>query len=102
MLFRRVHDQQVLAAEILWGVWLFALAVLLLRSRAFPRLLGYWLVVNGIAYLALSLAGLVFPQHAAFIAKVTLPALLGELVTMLWLVIRGAKAPIPVQGALVH
>ena len=51
MLFLRMHDQEVLAAEIFWGLWLIPLAILVYRSRFLPRFLGVWLIVNGFAYL---------------------------------------------------
>src|SRR3989442_15727665 len=56
-LFLHLHHQEVVAAEILWGLWLFPLAVLVYRSRFLPRFLGVWLIVNGFAYLAMSFTG---------------------------------------------
>jgi hypothetical protein len=93
MLFLKLHHQQILIAEILWGLWLFPLGALVFRSRFFPRFLGLWLFVNGAAYLATSLTGLLLPEHLGLVAKITLPALMGELALILWLVIMGAKAP---------
>lgn len=92
MLFLRLHGQQVLAAEILWGLWLFPLALLILRSRFLPRFLGIWLIANGVAYLAVSLTGLLVPQYEDVASTVAFPALLGEVATILWLLIMGAKA----------
>jgi hypothetical protein len=37
MLFLRLHHQEIVAAEILWGLWLFSLSVLVYRSRFLPR-----------------------------------------------------------------
>ncbi len=91
MLFIRVHGQQVLAAEILWGVWLFPLGLLAFRSGFLPRFLGVWLIINGIAYLIESVTGLMAPQYADWVAKITFPALFGEVAFMLWLLIRGAR-----------
>src|SRR2546426_12572675 len=34
MLFLRMHDQEILAAEIFWGLWLFPLAILVYRTRS--------------------------------------------------------------------
>src|SRR5438309_8912321 len=45
------------AAETLWGVWLFPLALLVYRSRFLPRFLGVWLALGGFAYVLLSLTG---------------------------------------------
>ena len=91
MLFLRLHHQQVIAAEILWGLWLFPLAILVLRSGFLPRFLGIWLIVNGCAYLSTSLTGLLWPQYLERVSNVTFPALLGEVALMLWLLILGAR-----------
>jgi uncharacterized protein DUF4386 len=91
MLLLRLHEHQDTAAETLWGVWLFPLAILTYRSRFLPRFLGVWLVLNGLAYLALSFTGVLIPEYQGKVFAMSQPAMLGELVFMLWLVIRGAK-----------
>jgi hypothetical protein len=77
-------------SEMFWGIWLFPLGWLVIRSGFLPRFLGYWLYVNGAAYVALSLAGLLLPQALAILDKVLMPALFGELAFLLWLLIFGA------------
>lgn len=93
MLFLRLGDQQNTAAEILWGLWLLPLALLVYRSRFLPRFLGVWLAINGIAYLILSLTGILLPQYENKVFLLSQPALFGELAIMLWLVIKGARPP---------
>ena len=92
MLFLRAHHQEVLAAQILWGLWLFPLAILVYRSRFLPRFLGVWLIINGFAYLTISLTGLLAPQYEDVVSNYAFPALLGEMAIMLWLLIKGAKS----------
>jgi hypothetical protein len=91
LFFLRMHHQEVLAAEILWGLWLFPLGMLCYRSRFLPRLLGVWLIINGFAYLMMSFTGLLAPEYEDLASRIALPALLGEMAFMLWLVIRGAR-----------
>ena len=91
MLFLRIHGQGILAAEIFWGLWLFPLPILVYRSRFLPRFLGVWLIINGFAYVAISLTGLLLPQYEDMISNIAFPALTGELVFVLWLLIKGAK-----------
>ena len=91
MLFLRLHHQEVVAAEILWGLWLFPLAILVYRSRFLPRFLGVWLIVNGFAYLAMSVTGLLLPRYEEMVSNIAFPALLGEMAIMLWLLIKGAR-----------
>jgi hypothetical protein len=93
MLFLTLRDRQNTAAEILWGVWLLPLAALVYRSRFLPRFLGVWLIINGVAYLILSLTGVLFPQYQGKVFAISQPALFGELALMLWLVIKGARPP---------
>lgn len=91
MLFLRLHSQVTLVAEIFWGLWLFPLAILVWRSRLLPRFLGVWLIINGCAYLALSLTGELIPQFGDMVSNFAFPAQLGELAFMLWILIMGAK-----------
>jgi Domain of unknown function (DUF4386) len=95
MLFLNLRDHQNTAAEILWGMWLFPLAVLIYRSRFLPRFLGVWLVINGFAYVLMSFTGVLLPEYQEKVFIYSQPALFAELALMLWLVIKGAK-PQPV------
>jgi len=98
MLFLRLHQQEIVAAEILWGLWLSPLGVLVFRSGFLPRFLGVWLIINCFAYLAMSLTGLLLPRYEDRVSSIAFPALLGEIALMLWLVIKGAK-PRPLVAA---
>ena len=91
MLFLHLHHQQILAAEFLWGLWLFPLGFLSYRSRFVPRFIGVWLFINGLAYLAISVTGLLIPRYESLVSNLTFPALLGEIAFMLWLLIKGAR-----------
>jgi hypothetical protein len=90
-LFLRLHGEMIACAEMFWGLWLFPLALLVIRSRFLPRFLGYWLILNGLAYLALCVAGVVFPAYEDLVSQAALPLQLGEVVFVLWLVIMGAR-----------
>lgn len=98
MLFLRLRDHQNTAAEMLWGLWLFPLAILVYRSRFLPRFLGVWLTINGFAYVLLSFTGELLPQYYNKVFIVSQPALFAEVALMLWLVIKGAK-PQPLDAA---
>src|SRR5205807_2119986 len=100
MVFLRLRDHQNTAAEILWGLWLFPLAILVYRSRFLPRFLGVWLTINGFAYVILSFTGELLPQYQDKVFTISQPALFAEVAFMLWLVIKGAKPPAPDAAAL--
>lgn len=89
--FTRVSFQVTVGSEILWGVWLFPMAVLILKSRWFPRILGWWLIANGVAYLVQWYVGIFLPEHYNAVAIYAFPLELGEIAFVLWLLIMGAS-----------
>ncbi|HEV7165997.1 MAG TPA: DUF4386 domain-containing protein [Gammaproteobacteria bacterium] len=98
-LFTRLHFQVILGAEILWGIWLFPMAILTLKSRYFPRFLAWWLILNGLFYLLLSFTGFYFFDHLDSIANYGFPLQFGEVAFILWLLVFGAKEPSPAAKA---
>jgi hypothetical protein len=93
MLFLNLHSDGIVAAELLWGMGLLPLALLVYRSQFLPRFLGVWLVIDGFAYMILSLTGILLPQYQDRAFAYAQPALFGEIAFMLWLAIKGAKPP---------
>ncbi len=93
LLLLRMNDYGVLTLEFFWGLWLFPLAILVYRSRFLPRFLGVWLMITGFFYLVLSLTGLMLPQYKDMVlhSVFALPAEVGEVAFMLWILIVGAK-----------
>src|SRR6266566_395326 len=77
--------------EIFWGLWLIPFGILVFRSRFLPRILGVWLILNSLPYLATSVTGLLSPQYESTVWNIGFPLTLGELAIMLWLLIKGAK-----------
>jgi len=91
MLFLNLHHHLDLAGLIFGGLWLLPLGVLVYRSRFLPRFLGAWLMVGCFGWLAFSFAGFLFPESGDRVFTIIQPITLGEVATMLWLVIMGAK-----------
>jgi hypothetical protein len=96
MLFLNLHFDGILVDEIFFGLWLVPLAVLVYKSRFLPRFLGIWLALDGLGWIVLSLTGVLLPQYYDKVFTYSQPASFGEIVFMLWLLIRGAKP----EGAL--
>jgi hypothetical protein len=90
-LFLDLHHQLDLANEIFWGLWLIPFGLLVYKSRFLPLILGVWLVMGCFAYLALSFTGFLLPAYEDQVYNVAQPLLLGELATMVWLLIMGAN-----------
>jgi hypothetical protein len=95
LLFLRLHGSQITASLALAGAWLFPLAMLVYRSRFLPRFLGVWVAIGGIAYLALSVTAVLWPQYQDKVFSYSQPAFFGEIALTLWLVIKGARPPAP-------
>ena len=93
MLFIRLHSQGIFLDEIFWGLWLFPFGLLVFRSGFIPRFIGAWLMINCFGYVALSVIALFFPDYYQAAFRYSQPVLFGELVVMLWLLIKGAKVP---------
>ena len=91
MLFLKLVDYTSIAFIAFWGLWLFPLALLVYRSRFLPRFLGVWLAINGLAYIAQSLTSLLWPSYRNMVFNYSMPAMFGELVFAVWLLVMGAR-----------
>jgi hypothetical protein len=88
-----LDDQLTLAYELFWGLWLFPLGWMVIKSRFMPRFIGVWLLLNGAAYVLTFLIGFLLPAYLDITSKVMFPLLMGEVVFSFWLMIRGIKTP---------
>jgi hypothetical protein len=93
MFFLSLNEQGIVIASIFWGLWLFPIGTLSLKSRYFPRVFGYLMLVAGFGYLLGSLARLVSPNDESLLFQVFDLMTYGEVIFMLWVVLRGAKLP---------
>jgi hypothetical protein len=99
-LFLRIHEYGLVINEIFAGLWLFPFGILVFRSVFLPRLIGVALMINGCAYVTIAFTGLLAPNFVDRVTRIASPALVGEGVIMLWLMIRGAR-PQPQPGAAI-
>ncbi|MGA7437951.1 MAG: DUF4386 domain-containing protein [Luteibacter sp.] len=90
-LFLHLHGRMIVAAELFWGLWLLPLSALVWHSRFLPRLLGAWLLINGIAYVAQCVAGFAWPSIAPTLSSICSPIQFGEIAFALWLLVFGAR-----------
>jgi predicted phage tail protein len=99
MLFLRLHHHLDVANAIFAGLWLLPLGLLVYRSRLLPRVLGVWLMVACFVWLAFCVAGILFPGQEDKVFTMGQPFVLGEVATMLWLVVMGARVRAPAVAA---
>lgn len=91
MLFLDLHGDGVSLANIFWGLWLFPFGALVMRSAFLPRILGFLLLINGFALVAVSLTALLLPAYLEVVNRLAIVPELGELWTMGWLLIKGVN-----------
>jgi hypothetical protein len=99
LLLLGLDNQGAVVNQMFWGLWLFPLGWLVLRSGFLPRVLGGWLVLNGLAYVAISLTGVFSPEHMATVSNILFPVLMGEVAFALWLLAFGAREQQPRMAA---
>jgi uncharacterized protein DUF4386 len=85
-LLLRLHDQGLLIAHIFFGLWLLPMGYLVFKSGFIPRIVGVLLVIAGVGYVVQGFAS--FLGHNVNIILFTG---LGELVFLLWLLIKGVN-----------
>lgn len=92
MLFLKINDYATIALEMFWGLWLFPFGRLVYKSGFIPRILGVFLILNGIAYVIHCFTHLLLPSYQALVFQIATPIwTLGEISIMLWLLIKGVK-----------
>jgi hypothetical protein len=91
MLLVRMRGQAYGINEMFWGLWLLPFGWLVVCSRFLPRWLGYWLLLDGSAWVVLSVTWFLAPINADALFRYFQPFFIAELAAMLWLLIVGAK-----------
>ena len=92
MFLLKINDYGILTLEMFWGLWLLPFGYLAYKSGFIPRLIGIFLILNGIAYIIPSTVSLLLPDCQAIIRQFAMPFLiLGEISITLWLLIKGVK-----------
>ena len=86
LLFLRLHSQGGSIAFIFWGLWLFPLGYLVFRSGFLPRILGVLLMMACFGYVIDS-----FATFLGYTVNVGMFAALGEVLFILWLLIKGVN-----------
>lgn len=86
--FLDLHRAGYLIAQVFFGLWLLPLGYLIYRSGFIPRLVGVLLMVACFGYLADVATFFLAPGSGVSISEFTF---VGELVLMLWLLVRGVN-----------
>ena len=96
MLFFKINGYVTITLEMFWGLWLFPFGYLVYKSGFIPRILGVFLILNGVAYVIHCFTHILLPNYQALVFQIATPFwVLGEISITLWLLIKGVKNNIP-------
>jgi hypothetical protein len=87
-LFIDLREHGIFIAQIFWGLWLFPMGYLIIKSGFLPKLIGALLIVAGFGYLIDSFMVFFVPDFGITFSEFTF---LGELLITLWLLIKGVN-----------
>ncbi len=89
MLFLKMHGYGVSILKVFWGLWLVPFGQLVYQSRFIPKILGILLIIGGIGYVLDTLTFLLLPEYRGAVARFAILHSLGEVLIILWLLIKG-------------
>jgi hypothetical protein len=79
-------------ATIFWGLWLFPLACLILKSDFIPKIIGILLIATGCCHIIEFLIFFLCRNYLTFIQSIFyIIEMIGEFSFILWLLIKGIK-----------
>lgn len=89
------YDKWIGVASVFWGLWLAPLGWLVLKSGAIPRLIGVFLILGCIEYLAEYFGPMINVAYKDSLLREMLSwtSSIGEIGTCLWLLVMGARGP---------
>ena len=94
LLFIEINGYASSVLETFWGLWLLPFAWLVFHSGFIPRILGVFLLLNGITLVIHSFSTILFPEYQEIVRTVSTPFwILGEVVFALWILIIGVRPP---------
>jgi len=74
-------------AEVFWGLWLIPMAMLVIKSKIFPKIVGYFLYIGSLGYLGGTIFYFLGGSVPAYVEALTF----GELIWVVWITFLGSK-----------
>lgn len=90
MFFMELNEQGIIIASIFWGLWLFPLGALILKSGYFPKFVGWMVLLAGIGYFLSSFIRIISPEFSV-LSNVLEYLTFGEIIFALWLIVLGVN-----------
>ncbi|WP_424963695.1 DUF4386 domain-containing protein [Ekhidna sp.] len=79
----------LMISTIFWGLWLFPLGAIIIKSPLFPKVIGWLVILAGVGYTVAAFAYFLGIEGVAVDALEYLT--FGEVIWMLWVLIMGAR-----------
>ena len=80
--------------SMFWGLWLFPLGLLSIKSGFIPKIIGVLLILGGVGYVIESTSNILFAEINFWLSTILLILVTpGELIMVLWLLIKGVREP---------
>ena len=89
--FFGLYKTGVVIAQVPYGVWLFPLGYLVLKSGFLPKILGTLLIADGICQFVYVCQRMILPDLAAIAYPCLVISFIAEVSLALWLLIMGTK-----------
>ncbi len=92
MFYIEMHTYGYLISGVFFGLSCIVLGYLFSKSTLFPKILGYMIAIGGAGYLIDCFTNFLAPQYGDITEVIVLfTAVIAELATCLWLLVRGVK-----------
>jgi hypothetical protein len=89
--FFGLYKTGVFIAQVPYGIWLFPLGYLVLKSNFLPKILGMLLIADGICQFIYVCQRLIFPDLAIIAYPCMVISFIAEVSLAFWLLIKGVK-----------
>jgi hypothetical protein len=95
--FFGLYKTGVVIAQVPYGVWLFPLGYLVLKSKFLPKILGLLLIADGICQFVYVCQRLIFPELGIIAYPCLVISFVAEVSLALWLSIKAVKPRLSVN-----
>lgn len=96
-LFLDLRSSGIFIAQIFWGLWLFPMGYLIIKSGYLPKIIGALLIFACFGYLIDSFVYFFLPNFDITFSEFTF---LGEVLIVFWLLVKGVNVEVWKQRAL--
>ncbi len=92
MFFQNIHTKGYFINQIFYGLYLFPLGYMIIKSGLAPKIIGVFLILGCIGDLIDFVVFFLYPNtQSVLLENITIPADIGEISLCLWFLIMGAR-----------